>query len=266
MASKYISKLQGQRVLILGGTSGTGFCVAEAAIEHGATVIIAGSKQSKLDNKLSELQEFYPAARGRIFGKTCDLSDLRDQESNILALLDFATEEKTKKLNHIVNTTGDGLNNPPFSELTVDIIYKSQTVRMIAPLMLAKHAEKYLHKLPSSSLTFTGGAGILKPIPGWTLMPIIGGMLNSLVLSLAVNIAPIRVNVVSPGQVLTELWGGGQKLSEEKAAAVAESNKARVLTGQIGKPEDLAEVYIQLVKNHFITGQNIVSDGGLLLK
>lgn len=97
-------------------------------------------------------------------------------------------------------------------------------------------------------------------------MPIIGGMLNSLVLSLAVNIAPIRVNVVSPGQVLTELWGGGQKLSEEKAAAVAESNKARVLTGQIGKPEDLAEVYIQLMKNHFITGQNIVSDGGLLLK
>lgn len=266
MTPKYVSKLQGQRVLILGGTSGIGFCVAEAAIEHGATVIIAGSKQSKLDSKLAELEESYPDAKGRILGKTCDLSNLQDQESNILALLDFATENKSKKLDHIVNTTGDGLNNPPFTELTVDTIYKAQTVRIIAPLMLAKHAETYLHKSPSSSIIFTGGAGILKPAPGWTLMPIIGGMLNSLVLSLAVNIAPIRVNIVSPGQVLTELWGGGQKLSEEKAAAVAESNKGRVLTGQIGKPEDLAEAYLQLMKNHFITGQNILSDGGLLLK
>lgn len=266
MAPKYVSKLQGQRVLILGGTSGIGFCVAEAAVEHGATVFIAGSKQSKVDEKLKELEESYPDAKARIFGKTCDLSNLQDQESNIIALLDFATENKVKKLDHVVNTTGDGLHNPPFSELTVETIYKSQTVRVIAPLMLAKHAETYLHKSSSSSLTFTGGSGTLKPAPGWTLMPIIGGMLNSLVLSLAVNIAPIRVNGIAPGPVITELWGGGQKLSEEKAKAVAEGNKGRVLTGQIGKPEDVAEAYIHLMKNHFITGQNILSDGGSLLK
>lgn len=266
MAPKYISKLQGQRILILGGTSGIGFCVAEAAVEHGATVFIAGSKQSKVDNKLRELEESYPDGKGRIFGKTCDLSNLQDQESNILALLDFATENKTKKLDHIINTTGDGLHNPPFSELTVDIIYKSQTVRVIAPLMLAKHVETYLHRSPSSSITFTGGSGTLKPAPGWTLMPVIGGMLNSLVLSLAVNLAPIRVNSVAPGPVLTELWGGGQRLTEEKAKVVTESNKGRVLTDQIGTPEDVAEAYIHLMKNHFVTGQNILSDGGSLLK
>jgi NAD(P)-dependent dehydrogenase (short-subunit alcohol dehydrogenase family) len=266
MPTKYISKLQGQRVLLLGGTSGIGFAVAEAALEHGATVIISGSNESKTDNKVKELEETYPDARGRIFGKSCNLSDLQVQEKNIIALLDFATENKTKALDHIVNTTGDGLINPPFSELTVEIISKAQTIRAIAPLMLAKHAPTYLNKAPSSSITFTSGAGTYKPAAGWTLTPVIGGMLDGLVRSLAINIAPIRVNGVAPGAVMTELWGRGHKLPEEKAKAIADGVAGRLLTSQIGTPEDLAEAYIYFMRDGFVTGQMVLSEGGSLLK
>ena len=63
MAPKYISKLQGKRVLVLGGTSGIGFCVAEAAVEHGATVIISSSRQAKIDNTIQRLTSSYPEAK-----------------------------------------------------------------------------------------------------------------------------------------------------------------------------------------------------------
>ncbi len=266
MPPKYISKLQGQRVLVIGGSSGIGFAVAEAALEHGATVIIAGSNQGKTDTKVKELEESYPDARGRIFGQACDLSDLQEQEKNIVALFDYATDNKTKKLDHIVNTAGDGLINPPLSEFDLEIITKAQTVRAIAPLMLAKHAATYLNNAPSSSVTFTSGAGTYRPKPGWTLAPVIGGAIDGIVRSLAVNLAPVRVNGVSPGPVMTELWGGGQKPPEAKAKAIADSVSGKLLTGRIGTPEDVAEAYIYFMKDRFVTGQMVLSEGGSLLK
>lgn len=266
MSPKFTSKLQGQRTLILGGTSGIGFAVAEASLEYGATVVISGSKQAKLDAKLKELQQSYPDVKDHILGKTCDLSNLQTQESNIVALLEYATESKTKNLDHIINTTGDGLHNPKFSELTIEKIHDSQTVRIVAPLMLAKHAETYLTVSPSSSLIFTSGSGIYKPSPGWTLMSVIGMALDGLIRALAINIAPIRVNGVAPGAILTELWGGGQKVPDEKARTIAEGFEGRVLTGKIGMPEDVAEAYLYLMRDTNVTGQMKVSDGGSLLK
>lgn len=266
MPSKYINKLQGQRVVVLGGTSGIGFAVGEAALENGATVIISGSKQDKVDRKLKELHDSHQDAEGRILGKTCDLSDLQNQEENIVALLDFASDGNTKKLDHIVNTTGDGLHNPPFSELSVEVIHNALPVRIIAPLLLAKHARTYLNPAATSSIAFTGGSGTYKPAPSWTLMPIIGGMLETLVRTLAVDVAPIRVNGVAPGPVITEMWGGGQKLPKAKAKEISGQIGEKLLTGQAGRAEDLAEAYVYFMKDCNVTGQMVVSDGGSLLK
>ncbi len=74
-------------------------------------------------------------------------------------MLDFATEKKAKKLDHIVNTTGDKLYNPLFSDLTIDNIYEAEKVRVMAPLMLVKHAPTYLNNGPSS---ITSGSGTYK--------------------------------------------------------------------------------------------------------
>ena len=72
--TKYTSKLHDTRLLIFGGTSGMGFCVAEAAIEHGAHVCISGSKQYKLERALSRLQSTYPDSASEVSGHICDLS------------------------------------------------------------------------------------------------------------------------------------------------------------------------------------------------
>lgn len=151
MASKYLNRLQGQRVVILGGTSGIGYAIAEASIENSATVIISGSKQDKVDLKVTALQESYPEAAERISGKVCDLSNLEQQESNIVAILDFASNNGAKKLNHIVNTVGDKLHNPPFSELSVEKIQKRLTGRRHR-LFTSGQARPYLPRSKPSEL------------------------------------------------------------------------------------------------------------------
>ena len=262
MVSKSLAKLEGHRILLVGGTSGIGFCIAEAALEQGATVIISSSQQVKVSSKTEELKAAYPEMDERITGKVCDVSNIHNQETNIIALLDFATAEKTKKLDHIVFTAGDGLYNPPFSELTVDIIHQAQTVRLMAPFMFAKHAKAYIKDASSSSLTFTSGDGTYRPAPGWTLMPIVGSAIHGLVMSAAVHLAPMRVNCVAPGATITELWGGGKKPSEEKVRELNQTMGTRLLTGEVAIAEDVAEAYLYFMKNRNVTGTVNRSDGG----
>jgi NAD(P)-dependent dehydrogenase (short-subunit alcohol dehydrogenase family) len=72
MASKYTKKLQNQRVLVIGGTSGLGYAVAEGAIEFGAHVIVASSEQANTDRTVKQLETAYPDAADRIDGHICD--------------------------------------------------------------------------------------------------------------------------------------------------------------------------------------------------
>ncbi|KAI4244837.1 MAG: hypothetical protein L6R42_010334, partial [Xanthoria sp. 1 TBL-2021] len=143
-ASKYLSKLRDKRVLVLGGTSGLGFCVAEAALEHDAHVVVASSTQPKIDKTLSRLQTSYPDKAAKISGHTCDLAQLETLEANIEALFKAATDNNTKKIDHIVSTAGDTIHAPKVSELTVETIQKLGNVRFFGPLVLAKYAPLYM--------------------------------------------------------------------------------------------------------------------------
>lgn len=91
---------------MLGGTSGIGFCVAEASIESGATVIVASSRQANIDKTIERITASYPHCKSRLSGHLCDLAS-PDVEENLNTLLDFATNDGKDKLNHIVNTAGD---------------------------------------------------------------------------------------------------------------------------------------------------------------
>ncbi|KAL9003612.1 MAG: hypothetical protein Q9188_003533 [Gyalolechia gomerana] len=152
---KYISILHEKRVLIIGGTSGIGYCVAEAALEYGAHVCIASSQQSKLDKKIAQLQSTYPDKDTKISGYTCDLSQPQQLESNIESLLKAAAG--TFKLDHVVFTAGDAIKVGPISETSVDAIQACGNIRFFGPLVLAKFAPRYLNPGPQSSITFTGG-------------------------------------------------------------------------------------------------------------
>ena len=259
--TKYTSKLEDAHVLIFGGTSGIGFCVAEAAIEHGAHVCICGSKQAKLENAISRLQSSYPDAASKIVGHICDLSQPDSIEPNLDTVLNFATADS--KIDHIVFTSGDALQIIPIAEATIESIMKVGNVRFMGPLMLAKLAPKYMSAGPESSITLTGGSMSNKPAKGWTLIAAWGSGAQGITRGLAVDLAPIRVNMVSPGAVHTELF---DDIPKERLESVLQRYRDGTLVDRVGTPENLAEAYLYAMKDQFVTGKIMESDGGRLLK
>ncbi|KAM0803836.1 short chain dehydrogenase [Usnea florida] len=259
--TKYTSKLHDAHVLIFGGTSGIGFCVAEAAIEHGAHVCICGSKQVKLEKAVSRLQSSYPDSASKVVGHICDLSQPDAIEHNIEIVLKFASVDS--KIDHIVFTSGDALQVRPIAEATIESILKAGNVRFMGPLMLGKLAPKYMSAGPKSSITLTGGSMSHKPAKGWTVIAAWGSGREGMTRGLAVDLAPIRVNMVSPGAVHTELF---DDIPKERLESVLQGYRDGTLVNQVGTPENLAEAYVYAMKDQFVTGKILESDGGRLLK
>ncbi|GLA18766.1 hypothetical protein AnigIFM62618_006417 [Aspergillus niger] len=274
-----INKLTNTRVLLIGGTSGIGFVVARAALEHGANIILSSSNPERLASAISRLKTLYPdpSFTSRITGKAYDLSDESTLETNIISLLDYATSpsifpdtttpttEGKILLNHISYTSGTRPSRTPItptSTLTPQTYTSSQTLRVLAPLMLGKHAKTYMVDSHTSSLTFTSGVLASKPVVGTTLSAMAGSALGGLVRGLAVELAPIRANVVAPGAVETEIFDA---LGEQKEMYMEMFRKGTVL-GRVGAPEDVAEAYLWCMKDGFVTGLWVGSDGGALLK
>jgi len=260
--SKYINKLADNHVLILGGTSGIGFCVAEASIEHGASVVIAGSRPENLKKALNRLRTSYPSSSSKITGYTCDLINPADLEANLQALLEKATNQKSKKINHVVFTAGDKFHTVPVDERTPDSLSSVMTVRVTASAMLAKLLPAYIVPELSSSFTLTGGVLSQKPGPGTALLAAVGNAVEGLARGLAVEMTPLRVNVVAPGAVHTEFF----EMFGNQLPYVLKSCGDAMLTGVVGKPEDVAESYVYLMKDHNVTGFVLESNGGNLLK
>ena len=80
--------------------------------------------------------------------------------------------------------------------------------------------------------------------------------------NLALDLAPIRVNLVSPGVVLTPLWDG---MPKERVENLVESTKGKCTTGAVGKPEDVAESYLYVMRDWNVSGSVIDTNGGYLL-
>ncbi|GIK07331.1 hypothetical protein Aspvir_002993 [Aspergillus viridinutans] len=270
------NKLSGTRVLIIGGTSGLGFAVARAALEHGASVLVASSRPEKVQSALSRLRTFYPDEQftARIAGTTVDLGNESTLEANILALLDKATQpalfpstpspnaiDGRVLLDHIVFTAGDALKILPPTDPALDPTYirALTTVRLLGSIMLAKHVPAFMAQSARSSLTLTSGAVAMRPLPGYSVGAMLANALIGLGRGLAVDLAPVRVNVVAPGAVRTELFDG-------LPGEFIEALKGRALTGGLGRPEDVAEGYLGVMKDGFVTGGVVQSDGGMGIK
>lgn len=164
-STKYTSKLANARVLVIGGSSGIGYSVAEASLEYGASVIISSSQTTRVDTAIDRLLKTYPSAKGRITGHACDLASL-SMEANIEHLY----SQCGGKLDHIVFTAGEKLALLPLEDATIENIQKAGMVRFFAPLLLAKHAKKYLSAGPASSITLTTGAVSEKPRKDWSVI------------------------------------------------------------------------------------------------
>lgn len=260
MATRYNSVLQNAKVLVLGGSSGIGFCVAEHALSLGAKVTISSSRQAKLDKAVERLNASVKDSSASLDGQVCDLSDVDNMRSNLEKLLKSVTQ--TQLLDHIVFTAGDGIKIRPVAELGLGDIQSMGKVRFFGPMLLGGLAGSYMKQAKTSSITFTSGANVAKPGKGWTAVAGYGSGTEGIGRGLAIDLAPIRVNTVSPGAVHTEMF---DEIPEERLSSVLESFRKRSLTDSVGTPEELSEAYVYLMRCSFATGSLVEVNGGSLL-
>ena len=158
-------------------------------------------------------------------------------EADIEAL--FQSTCKDGKVDHIVVTAGDALATTSIHESTLESIQRAGQVRFFAPLLIAKVGIKFLNPGPSSSIILTSGTVAERPIPNWSVVASYAAGLHGMTRNLALDLAPVRVNLVSPGAVDTELW---KDMSEDRKAAMFKGIAAKVPTGHVGKSEFFVSV------------------------
>ncbi|KAL4915649.1 hypothetical protein BDW62DRAFT_219217 [Aspergillus aurantiobrunneus] len=255
---KYTNKLPGSRILIIGGTSGLGFGTAEAVLEHGASeLILSSSSSTRIEAAITKLKSLYPSSSASITGHTCDLSDEATLPANIQAL--FA---KIGTLDHIIFTAGDAPLLTPFLETDFAAIKQAGMVRFFAPLLVAQVGHKHLVPGPKSSITLTTGVSGEKPIPGWTVTSSYLSGLQGMMRGLALDLKPLRVNLVSPGGVDTEMWN---VLGREGREGVVGELARATTTGAVGRVEDVVEGYLYCMRDGNLSGAMVCSNGGRLL-
>jgi NAD(P)-dependent dehydrogenase (short-subunit alcohol dehydrogenase family) len=259
---KYINKLVDSRILIIGGSSGIGYAVAEACLEYGAIVHISSSNPSRIDTAISKLLSAYPSAKERIRGTPVDLSSSSTLESEIENLFKTVVKDMPdNQLDHVIFTAADPLSIMPLKDLSMDKILKAGQIRFFAPLMIAKFLPTYLPNTPTSSFTITTGGISEKPIPGWSVIGSYAGGHHAMVRNLALDLKPIRVCGVSPGVVDTELW----TMEGEQRKAFLEACGKKMATGVPGEAAEVAESFLAILKDRNMDGSVIRTDGGHML-
>ena len=241
---KQINGLQDKRVVVLGGSSGIGLAVAQQAASQGANVVIVSSSAERVQKAVESLG-------GGAQGQTADLSDER------------AVAELFKKLgplDHLVYTAADSLQLRGLADTDLTLARSTFELRYWSALAAVKYASPNIRKGGSVVLT-TGIAG-QRPQKGWVVVASVAGSIEALTRALAIELAPIRVNAVSPGVVRTNLW---QNMDEAAREHLYESVGNSLPVGRVGEADDIAQAYLFLMQEGFSTGQTVVVDGGTVL-
>lgn len=236
--------LKNKKVIILGASSGLGLATAKAAAEEGANLIIVSSNQERIDDALKNLPEGTQ-------GYAIDLG----KEENIKNFF-----ENIGKFDHLVYTAGENLNLTNLSETDLQETKNFFTLRYWGALAAIKYATPNINE--GGSINLTSGIASQRPGAGWALASSICGAMDGLCRAMAVELAPIRVNAVAPGVIKTNLWNG---MSEEQRNDFYKNVGDSLLVKRVGEAEEIAQSFIFLMKQNFITGQIITVDGGAVL-
>jgi len=235
---------QDKRVVVLGGSSGIGLEVARQAASQGASVVIASSNRERVQKAVESI-----GAEAQ--GQAVDLSDEQAVATffSNLGLFD-----------HLVFTAGDSLHLHDLAATDLRQARHAFELRYWAALAAVKYGRAHIREKGSIVLT-TGIAG-QRPQKGWVIAASVCGAIEALARALAVELAPIRVNAVSPGVVRTNLW---QTMSVPERERLFESVGKSLPVGRVGEAHDVAQAYLFLMQEGFSTGQIVVVDGGTVL-
>jgi NAD(P)-dependent dehydrogenase (short-subunit alcohol dehydrogenase family) len=237
-------QLEGKKVLIVGAGSGIGRSVAVAASQAGASVVLAGRGIIALETTAALLSGPFQ-----------------------LCALDASVEEEVAAFfgeigpfDHLVSTASQGIAGP-IARLEVPAIERAFTAKLWAPIFLVKHGSPKI--APNGSFTFFSGIRAARPAAGTSITSLVNGGLEAFAKAMAVELGPVRVNVISPGIVDSgPFWDRlGAEARERLFTEFAQKSPAR----RVGRPEDLAAAALFAIDNPFLTGTVLAVDGGGLL-
>ncbi|WP_342234532.1 SDR family oxidoreductase [Inquilinus sp. OTU3971] len=233
--------LDRQRILIVGGTSGIGLSTAVLASQRGAEVIVTG----RTPDRVAEAEQALARA-GR--GVTVDFTD----DGSVERLMTEAA-----RIDHLVLAASTEAAWGPFADVPVARLERAMQGKLFGYWRCAQAALRILR--PDGSITMLGGAASRTAMPATAALAAVNGAITQLGQSLARELAPIRVNVISPGLVDTPAYDG---MPADHKQAMFSSVAQRLPVGRTGRPEDIAEAILMVIGNGFITGALLDVDGG----
>lgn len=233
-----MKELLKSRVLVMGGSSGIGLATAQAAARAGAEVTLVARDPAKLTVAAATLAQ----------GGAMATLDLRDP-----AAVDTFFISRPP-WNHVV-VSASQTPTGPVRGLDLAGAYEA----MQSKFWGAYHVGRACRIVPGGSLTLLSGVFSVRPNKNAVLQGAINAALEGLARGLALELAPVRVNVVSPSVTDTPLWS---KLASEDRQDKFKDFATRIPTGRIAWPEDIAHAILFLATNPFATGSTLLIDGG----
>jgi len=233
--------LMGKKVVIVGGSSGIGLATAKVAAEKGSEVLIAGRSADKLDRAVTEI------------GSACSAKqlDVTDEEA-VKAFF-----EDIESIDHLI-TSASGSVLGAFLEMETSDARALVESKLWGQYYLAKYAAPKLSS--DASITFFSGIVSQRPMAGASTYAIIAGAMESLTRSLALELAPVRVNCITPGVIDTPVWS--ELLPDDIKAQQFSSIASALPVKRVGTPEDVSKAVLYVMENEFATGSIINVDGG----
>ena len=231
-------QLAGKKVVVVGGSSGIGLSTAELAKREGADVIVASRNAAKLD----------PIA----------------ERLNAIAIPTDVTEDKSVAnlfkssgpVDHVVVTAAQ-LRTGPFKSVSMEDVRGTMESKFWGAWRVARTAEFRA----SGSLTLVSGFLSVRPRPNSAIVSAVNAALESLSRALALELAPVRVNCVSPGIIDTPIRAAMPEAARKEMLAKA---AASLPVGRVGQGEDVARQIVACMTNGFMTASTIYLDGGAL--
>jgi NAD(P)-dependent dehydrogenase (short-subunit alcohol dehydrogenase family) len=236
--------LENKRVVVVGGSSGIGLAVVKEAASQGADVVIVSSNAERVEEAVKSIG-------GNVRGEAVNVSDDKAAEG-------FFTN--VGAFDHLVFTAGDSLQLHQLADTDLKQARRAFELRYWSALATVKYGSPQIRN--GGSIVLTTGIAGRRPRSGWVIAASVCGTIEALTRALAIELAPIRVNAVSPGVVRTNLW---QNMSSSDREQLFETVGKRLPVGRVGEAHDIAQAYLFLMQEGFSTGQTVVVDGGTVL-
>jgi NAD(P)-dependent dehydrogenase (short-subunit alcohol dehydrogenase family) len=227
-----------ERILVIGGARALGAAVARRAVREGYGVTI-GARDLVAARALADE-----------IGADAIPIDLQDETT-----LAAAAAKLSDGIDHIV-TTGSAPHDVRAAELDRDRLVAAFTAKVIGPMLIAKHLAPRLR--PTGSIVMFSGVVGWRPGPGSLVKGVTNGAVEYAARHLAAELAPIRVNAISPGVIDSGAW---DRLGDAKAGLLTKS-AANTLVGRHGQSDDVVDTVMWLLRAGFITGETIHLEGG----